>query len=533
MMDCTVAVPGGTLALTSITMGGEVQFSTNTSDLPVVGGDISLTGNTQLNTSGELGGQIVIRGGNLVIDRSAVMSKTLAEQNSKSIDIILAGKLEVKNGALIETSTRSTGKGGNINIRAAELFLQGGQLNANTSGEGQGGEITILADHLSVGTDADGRPGQINASTKGSGSAGVISLNVDKLLVMDNSAINAFTRGTATGDAGHINVQAERIILSGGGSFNANSFGSGDGGDITVTADESITLKGVADNANASGLYSDNKTAGNGGRISITTPELLIEGGEVAARSSGNGAGGAITVFADHLTMREDSAGHRARITVVSKGMSDIGNINIQAEDIKLNDSTISAANRSVLDSPDQSDEVITQTYKRNGGNITLMAGDFIHLFDSEISTKVGVGTGEGGNIDMGSKFILMDSSQIIADAARGNGGNIHIEADAFFKSQDSLLSASSELGIDGEIVIKSPVTDIISSIQLLPSDFLDVASILSTPCAQHSISDVSQLVIRRYEVLPDSPYALRTFRPGLQQPGSQKSASQLLDKGC
>jgi len=47
--------------------------------------------------------------------------------------------------------------------------------------------------------------------------------------------------------------------------------------------------------------------------------------------------------------------------------------------------------------------------------------------------------------------------SQIIAQAVLGHGGNITIAADEYFPSADSLVSATSSLGISGSIEIVGP----------------------------------------------------------------------------
>jgi hypothetical protein len=85
---------------------------------------------------------------------------------------------------------------------------------------------------------------------------------------------------------------------------------------------------------------------------------------------------------------------------------------------------------------------------------------------------------------------------------------------DFFFTTPDSLVNASSKLGISGTVEIDSPDTDILGGLTELPAGFFDAATVLTQPCAERSGAEVSRLVIRRYEVLPDSPYALRVQLP-------------------
>jgi large exoprotein involved in heme utilization and adhesion len=142
-----------------------------------------------------------------------------------------------------------------------------------------------------------------------------------------------------------------------------------------------------------------------------------------------------------------------------------------------------------------------------------------LHLRDQgSITTSVAGGEGKGGNIILNSVFVVLDEgSRIIANAQEGQGGNIFIRilgGGALFQSPDSLIDASSEFGIDGSVVIDAPDTDIIAGFAGLPANFLDAATVLTQLCAGRSGANVSSLVVRKYEVLPDSPYALRVQLP-------------------
>jgi large exoprotein involved in heme utilization and adhesion len=148
-----------------------------------------------------------------------------------------------------------------------------------------------------------------------------------------------------------------------------------------------------------------------------------------------------------------------------------------------------------------------------NAGNITLEVGNLLHLSnDSSITTSVAGGTGKGGTITLNSVFVVLDEgSSIIANALEGQGGNILIRilgGGALFQSPDSRIGASSEFGID------APDADIIAGFAGLPANFLDAATVLTQLCAERSGANVSSLVVRKYEVLPDSPYALRVQLP-------------------
>ncbi|MDM8562743.1 hypothetical protein QUF54_05255, partial [Candidatus Marithioploca araucensis] len=56
--------------------------------------------------------------------------------------------------------------------------------------------------------------------------------------------------------------------------------------------------------------------------------------------------------------------------------------------------------------------------------------------------------------------FTVLNKGKIIAQADEWHGGNIYIKSEHFVTSPDSLVSASSRLGKDGEVKIDSPDMD-------------------------------------------------------------------------
>jgi large exoprotein involved in heme utilization and adhesion len=226
----------------------------------------------------------------------------------------------------------------------------------------------------------------------------------------------------------------------------------------------------------------------------LSRPETRI-----STSTQGSGAGGAIRIDATDIELSNGGT-----ISAESSGTGLAGQIFIKALDNLhlVNGSQISVA-----------------TTQADAGDITLEVGNLLHLSnDSSITTSAAGGEGSGGNIAIGSVFVVLDEgSRIIANALEGQGGNILIRilgGGALFQSPDSRIEASSEFGIDGSVVIDAPDTDIIAGFAGLPANFLDAATVLTQLCAERSGANVSSLVVRKYEVLPDSPYALRVQLP-------------------
>ena len=147
--------------------------------------------------------------------------------------------------------------------------------------------------------------------------------------------------------------------------------------------------------------------------------------------------------------------------------------------------------------------QITTQAILSDGGNITILARDLICLNHSQITTAVGTGFGNGGNISIDPTFLVLNASSIIADAFGGNGGNINIVADNIFLSFDSVVSASSKLGVSGTIRFSSPVIDVSGKLASLPISYLDASGLLSNLCAARLAGKASSLVVAGRGGLP------------------------------
>jgi hypothetical protein len=244
------------------------------------------------------------------------------------------------------------------------------------------------------------------------------------VLHMDGGRITALTGvdpdtgETATGRAGNVSVAVDRLHLAGGALIDSRTTSAGRGGSVQVTVRESAVL-----------------TGGSG----LTTV------------SSGSGAGGSIVLRAHTLTLRDG-----ATISAESTGIGNAGTITITAQD-----SVVSTTG-----------SVVTRATQADGGNIQVTARRLVQLQDSEITTAVGSGAGRGGNITMDPEFVVLEHSQLRADAFGGPGGNITVTAQVFLADPASQVSASSALGLSGVVDIRAPVTNVSGVVAPLPQTF-------------------------------------------------------------
>ncbi|GAA6619552.1 filamentous hemagglutinin N-terminal domain-containing protein [Scytonema sp. NUACC26] len=140
-------------------------------------------------------------------------------------------KLIVREGAIISARTAGLADGGNLTITARDFLLQDrGQISVSSEGGSQAGNIDVTA--LSIRLD---RQGKISTETK-VGEGGDITLRASNIFLRDNSNITA-TAGTdnAGGNGGNINIDTKFLISLANSDITANAF-SGRGGNISLKA---------------------------------------------------------------------------------------------------------------------------------------------------------------------------------------------------------------------------------------------------------------------------------------------------------
>jgi hypothetical protein len=197
----------------------------------------------------------------------------------------------------------------------------------------------------------------------------------------------------------------------------------------------------------------------------------------ISSATAGPGVGGDVRVGAAAITL----SGAGPRITAQSTGSGDAGSI------------TVSAVRLSMDSGAAISTEADTST--ASGGNITLHVPDFLYLVGSEITTSVKGETGNGGNIAIDPQVAVLNHSSIVAEAVEGHGGNITITAGEFIPSSDSIISATSRLGISGTIEINGPRVDVNGALVVLSSELRGRAAVLREACAARADRPISTFV--------------------------------------
>ncbi len=426
--------------------------------------------------------------------------------------------LNMDEGGLVQALTLGDGNAGDATLNVGDLTLTGGaQVETSSRAAGQGGSLTVTAsDSVFIsGQSSDGFPSGFFSNAEGSGSGGFVSVETPTLLMDNGGTIQAGTVGDGSG--GYISLDVGSLTLTGVAIVNSSSHGPGHAGDISVTATDSISISG----AFPSGIFSQAKGSGNAGSVSVSAPTFTItDGGAVSCSTFGEGRGGSVTVTATDLV---SITGTDSGLYTRAEGSGDGGDITVEAQDVQLTDGALITAESTGTGDAGSVTITVGDTYlsrdssltteatQADGGNIDMHVGYMIHLVDSEITATVGGGPETvGGNITIDPEYFVLNGSDIIANAFEGQGGNIRISAGTFLADPHSVVSASSALGIDGTVDIRSPIINISGFIGPLPKDFSGAAKLLREPCAARIRGEeYGSFVISGRDGLPVEPHGL------------------------
>ncbi len=477
------------------------------------------------------GGNITVEAGDLVeiLSDSDLDSDVLEDAIGNAGDIIIKTRRLIVRDSQIGTSTFSEGNAGNFKIIATDSVELSGQIpkrDGDTSnsgsvgfpgglfaqidlnGKGRGGNLTIETRRLSV---SDGS--KIQAATFGDGDAGNIFIRADEIDLFETEKPNFFNTGIFAGvqtdgrveaglidprngrppigNGGNLTIETRKLSLRNGSEVFVQTSGEGNAGKLVIRASESVNVTGVSI-GNLERLRTSSITAG--------------------ASKTSTGNGGSLTIETPLLNVADNGI-----ITSSSDGKGTAGDINISGDITRLNNG-----------------KIVAQTASTDGGNINLNLSQYLLLRNnSQISTTAGTAQagGNGGNITIDAPFIVAvpnEDSDITANAFIGTGGNINIETQGIFGivpaafpiPEKSEITASSELGLQGEIDITQPDIDPTQGLIELPQQVVDASNQISQLCPRGELAfrrPLNQFIITGRGI-PPNPLQPLPGKPGIRQ---------------
>jgi len=488
--------------------------------------------------------------------------RAYVDKEGEGRDIVLnAGEIDLES-SWFESTTKGVGVGADIrlnadrfiNIRKSRFETDRVQTAKNTQGRQAGGlyfnapEIRISGRsriNTSVGGSANGDGGDVilkgnrivveglsivESEIQGRGKGGLIKLEADTSIEIDGSSFSASSRKPRNpsrfGDGGTIQITAPTVLIKNGSEIKSGTASKGDGGKVQINA-ETLVVEGADPRGYQSRILSetsltknkDNSTStGTAGSVGINAESIeLRDGGYISTASKGLGDAGEISIEAGNLLMENGAiksegthTGSAGSVELrLARGMTlgQASSISVTASQADGGDIRLTTDGRvSLIDSE------LTAAAAGDGGSVRLLGSGNVMLTDSRISAEAGQ---DGGNIEVRSPdTLVLQRSGLVANAIHGNGGNIAIAAEGYLPSLESVVSASSEFGLEGSVEIDTPETNVGAGLSILPDNLMEGEVSIAERCALRLQGDTSSFFINGTGGL--SEYSSENYLPSL-----------------
>ncbi|MBD2212619.1 filamentous hemagglutinin N-terminal domain-containing protein [Nostoc linckia FACHB-104] len=416
---------------------GSIQV--NTSESVKVSG-VSTDGNIRSSLTNETvgiggGGDVTVSTRNLVVEGGAsIVAKTFTPATGGNININAFDLLQVNGASIVNPSVTSSivaatfgpGNSGNNTISTRSVSATGGGTITSASfGSGKGGNLNVnAADTVEImGVEPNFfAPSALFVTAFNAGDSGNLTLNAPRLTVKDGGRVGTLT--SASGASGNVTINAPEFVEVKGtvpGSVNPSLIGSA-ANLVDPTLQQLLGLPPVP--------------SGASGNVTINTGQLRVtDGATVTARNDGSGNSGFVKVNADSIFL--DSGGS---ITSELGGGIRLGQFfffsPVSLLGDKGGDIAISTQNLVVRGGASISTATFTD---RAGGNVNVNASDsvevsgFIPFNPNAISfiSASTFGLGKSGNINLSTgKLTIADGGTVgAATFGIGSGGDISINA--------------------------------------------------------------------------------------------------------
>ncbi|MFB2892300.1 filamentous hemagglutinin N-terminal domain-containing protein [Aerosakkonemataceae cyanobacterium BLCC-F50] len=457
--------------------------------------DIQVSQGTSIDTTGEGNGAIQLYGRRIaIVNNSRVGGNTEGEKPGQPLALIASESVEIKNFGFLISVAEGTGTGSNIIIDTKRLLVEVGIIETSSRSSGRGGSLTVNA---SESAEIVARKGFF------------ASLRVRTFGLEENA-----------GDAGTLQISTRRLILRDGGEISTSTAGEGNGGILIVNASEFVEASGrsVVNGLDfPSGLFTQSRKAGdmvisgNGGNLIINTPRLVVQDGasvSVAVIEGSVGQAGMLNINAqDSITVTGTGINAKGQVVpstllAESEGSGSAGDLKINTRALTIqNGAAVSVSN---IGSGTTGDLQITAnsllldrgklTAETTGGqgNIILNSGNLILRRGSQITTNATGTNITGSNITINTDVLAaLENSDISANSLDFRGGNVQINASAIFGTQfrnantslSDITATGANSQLSGTVQINTPDVDPTSGLVELTVDVVDPTRLIATGC--------------------------------------------------
>ncbi|WP_084503289.1 filamentous hemagglutinin N-terminal domain-containing protein [Desulfatirhabdium butyrativorans] len=396
--------PSKTSSLTTAAPSAFGFLSNHPEEIRIDGTHLSVADGETLSL---VGGDIEIIGGFLSSRSGKIQLASLASPGSATLK---------EDGLEIESSTLL----GDIGISEKATISVIASIQSMTEGT-RGGELYVYCNNYNQNGS---RVFSFNYSPTEQGGNFLIdareSISLDQGSWMFNDTYNS-------GTGGNISLTTKNLVLQNASQITSSTCGVGNAGNMIVTAEKVKIDGGSESSLSQIGCSAEPGSSGDAGILYLNTRSLeVVNGGQLSSSTFGAGDGGGVIINADHIIVDGGIFSHTSNISsqTNSAATGDAGFIRIATDSLSLT----------------------------NGGRITN--GTF--------------GTGNGGDIHITSKSILIDGTytdqlghlnSLISSAsytgATGNAGDTVIHADTLTISGGGAISTGTyENGSGGNLTI-------------------------------------------------------------------------------
>ena len=495
---------------------GTMENAGDAGDLLVEAQHLQLAGGVQISSStsgpGD-GGNLTIQVDRLVLLRGGVVgSAALGDGLGGQVtieaneEIRLSGSIADGVPSWLLSASSGNGNPGRIRLIAPSIVVDGSFVGTAPLGRARTAEIEIMVDRLTL-TNL----GLIGSVTNSDISAGTITINATDTVSISTGGIFTSTLGAGTGDAGNIVINTTHLQLTQDSRIDSSTRGPGHGGTATITASGTVSIIG-----RNSGIFTNTGMSGAGGKIELQAQQVqLAKGAMISSSSSGAGDAGDIRIAAQEIDLR----GNSVITTTVDQGEASGGNIRIGGM-INADGDIIESLDSLML----EGSRITANTDAGDGANITIGARQVV--LDGNSAVAANTNAGVGGNVAIAgtvaadgqglsrAETIVLRKSQITANAQAGQGGRIDIVAEVFLADPDSVVDASSQVGLDGEVNIEAVVSNLSGVVTPLSQRLASEAPLLRDRCvARLRQGGASSFVERERAGIPSAPDGLLPSR--------------------
>ncbi len=260
------------------TSGGTIALKASES-VEVIGDSGLLTSSFSTGAAGD----ITIETRQLIVRDRSTINTTSQKGNGRGGDLTVHASEFVEvdgGGSQLTTKTFTNGDAGTLRITTGRLILRnGGQLSSSTESFGSGGKIKIKAleslEVIGQGIfDNQVFKSAVFAQTSGEeakGDGGNISINTERLVVQDGGSISVAAVEGSIGQAGNLTINANSLSLNQGSIIAETGKSAGEeGANITFKISDLFRIE------NESLISATASGSADGGNIDIDTPSLIV-----------------------------------------------------------------------------------------------------------------------------------------------------------------------------------------------------------------------------------------------------------------